>query len=98
MPLPYLPPVVSNSNYYREIVPTRPPRKGDYGHDAKDIERFEQMGFVMSGNRRKRKTSDDGKNGKNKGVGALKEEKMLRETEIVNKFREMIQERKGLQK
>jgi hypothetical protein len=53
------------------------------------------MGFVMSGNRKKRKTSEDAKTGK-KGFDTLKEEKMLRETEIVEKFREMIQERRGL--
>ena len=49
----------------------------------------------MSGNRKKRKTSEDAKTGK-KGIDTLKEEKMLRETEIVEKFREMIQERRGL--
>lgn len=50
------------------------------------------MGFVMSGKRKKRRISDDGKK---RGPGALKEEKLVREREIVSKFREMIEERRG---
>jgi hypothetical protein len=68
------------------------PGRSEYGHDAKDIERFEQMGFVMSGKRRKRKNSEDTKK---RGPGALKEEKLVREREIVSKFREMVEERRG---
>ena len=73
------------------------PRRTEFGHDAKDIERFEQMGFVMSGNRRKRKHQQQSLDEASRKAGfkLQKEEKALRETELVARFKEMIQERKG---
>jgi hypothetical protein len=74
----------------------RPPRRGEYGHDAEEIEKFERMGFVMSGNRRKRKNDSTDDTSTKAGLMLQKEEKALRETEIVARFREMIQERKEM--
>lgn len=71
----------------------RLPRSGEY--DAKDIERFEQMGFVMSGNRRKRKHQQNADEvSKKADFKVQKEEKALREMELVARFKEMIQNRK----
>ena len=53
------------------------------------------MGFVMSGNRRKRKhqqTADEVS--KKADFKVQKEEKALREMELVARFKEMIQNRK----
>jgi hypothetical protein len=52
------------------------------------------MGFVMSGNRRKRKSEATDDVSTKAGLLLQKEEKALREIEIVARFREMIQERK----
>jgi len=46
----------------------------------------------MSGRRKKRRMSGDEKR---RGPGALREEKVEREREIVRRFREMIEVRKG---
>jgi NF-kappa-B-activating protein C-terminal domain len=81
----------------QEQVNKRPRGRGEYGHDAKDIEKYEQMGFVMSGNRRKRKQNQQTVDeiSKKAGYKLAKEEKALRETELVARFKEMIQERRG---
>jgi NF-kappa-B-activating protein C-terminal domain len=65
-----------------------------YGHAPQDIEKFEQMGFVMSGSRRKSKQQAEDAS-KKTGLILQKEDKALRETELVARFKEMIQERKG---
>ena len=71
--------------------------RGEFGHDPKDIEKYEQMGFVMSGNRRKKKQPAAAMDEASKKAGylLLKEEKQLRETELVARFKEMIENRKA---
>jgi hypothetical protein len=54
------------------------------------------MGFVMSGNRRKRKYQQNvDEASKKSDFKSKKEEKALKETELVARFKEMIEERKG---
>jgi len=67
----------------------RPRGRNEFAHDAKAIEKFEQMGFVMSGKRRKRKEPID----EETKAKLQKEEKASRETEIVAQFKAMIQAR-----
>jgi len=70
--------------------------RGEFGHDPKDIEKYEQMGFVMSGNRRKKKQPPAVDEASRKaGYKIHKEERQLRETELVARFKEMIENRKA---
>ena len=63
------------------------------GHDAEDIEKFERMGFVMSGNRRKKKPSTKSaeKSSRKASLMQAREEKELRESELVSRFKAMIE-------
>jgi NF-kappa-B-activating protein C-terminal domain len=74
---------------------TRPRGRAEFGHDPKDIERYEQMGFVMSGNRKRRKvpqvTDDELRKA---GFAVQKEVRDLKEKELVARFRELIETRK----
>jgi len=71
--------------------------RGEFGHDPKDIEKYEQMGFVMSGNRRKKNqpAGPMDEASRKAGYQLLKEEKQLRETELVARFKEMVENRKA---
>jgi len=74
---------------------TRPRGRGEFGHDPKDIERYEQMGFVMSGNRKKRRQPEMSDEQLRKaGYAAQKEVRDLKEKELVAKFKTMIEMRK----
>lgn len=54
------------------------------------------MGFVMSGNRRKKKQTPAADEAlKKAGYRIQKEERQLRETELVARFKEMIENRKA---
>jgi hypothetical protein len=66
---------------------------GKHGHTAEDIERFEQMGFVMSRNRKKKKSAQI--SSRKAGILHAKEEKEMRESELVARFKEMIEGQKG---
>jgi NF-kappa-B-activating protein C-terminal domain len=74
---------------------TRPRGRAEFGHDPKDIERYEQMGFVMSGNRKRRKvpqvTDDELRKA---GFAVQKEVRDLKEKELVARFKELIETRK----
>jgi hypothetical protein len=84
------------SNTSHREQPKRPLRRAEFGHDAKDIEKYEQMGFVMSGNRRKRKDPPlMDEESKKAGYKLQKQEKASRESEIVAKFKAMIQGRQA---
>ena len=82
-----------SNNSGQDEIPAHITRLGLSGHTPKDIEQFEQMGFVMSGKRRKRKLQTD--DPAQKLFGLSKEQKALKETELVARFKEMIEERKG---
>jgi hypothetical protein len=72
----------------------RSPGRIDFAHDAKAIEKFEKMGFVMSGKRRKRKDPNAiDEESRKAGFKLQKAEKALRETEIVAQFKAMIDAR-----
>jgi len=83
---------LSNASEQQRVT-KRTLRRGEFGHDPKDIERYEQMGFVMSGNRRKKHSTDEAS--KKGDFTSQKEERALREMELVARFKEMIEERKG---
>ena len=76
--------------------PRRALRRGESGYNPEDIERFEQMGFVMSGSRRKGKQNEEAS--KKGDFKSQKKEKDLQEMELVARFKEMIEERNALRK
>jgi NF-kappa-B-activating protein C-terminal domain len=74
---------------------TRPRGRAEFGHDPKDIERYEKMGFVMSGNRKRRKVPQvTDEELRKAGFAVQKEVRDLREKELVARFKEMIETRK----
>lgn len=71
--------------------------KGEYGHQPEDIERYEKMGFVMSGNRRSKKGgSSNVESSSRPGLLQQREEKALRETELVARFKELAEQQKAM--
>jgi len=69
------------------------PRGGRHGHTAEEIERFEQMGFIMSDKRRKKRQKQDAST--KAGLILTQEEKEMRESELVARFKELVEEQKG---
>ena len=79
----------------QQVRSNRPRGRAEFGHDPKDIERYEQMGFVMSGNRKRRKvpqvTDEDLRKA---GFAVQKDVRDLKEKELVARFKELIETRK----
>ena len=79
----------------------RIPRRGEIGLSADEIERFESLGYVMSGNRNKRmnavrmrKENQVYTAEERKALALLRfEEKAKREVKIQGEFRELLQQR-----
>lgn len=77
----------------------RIPRRGEVGLTADEIDRFEGLGFVMSGNRHKRmnavrirKENQVYSAEEKRALALLKfEEKAKRENKVIGEFREMLQ-------
>lgn len=77
----------------------RVPRRGEVGYTPDDIDKFEEAGFVMSGNRHKRMTAVRIRKEnqvasyeeQRKAIAEALQEKAKKENQIIANFRELLQ-------
>jgi len=88
---------LTSSNASAQDSAKRRVGKGEYGHQPEDIERYEKMGFVMSGNRRTKKGgSGNAESPARPALMQQREEKALRETQLVARFKELAEQQKAM--